>query len=37
MSFVQDDRVVQAFAADTPDQPLDVWILPQTPGAISTS
>ena len=31
MSLVQDDHVVQAFAADTPDQPLDVRILPRTP------
>ena len=31
MALVQDDHVVQAFAADTPDQPLDVWILPRTP------
>ena len=29
MSFVQ---VVQAFTADTPDQPLDVWVLPRAPG-----
>ena len=31
MALVQDDHVVQAFAADTPDQPLDVRILPRTP------
>src|SRR5919198_507850 len=32
MSLVQDDHMVQAFTADTPDQPLDVRILPRTPG-----
>src|SRR5918996_3447337 len=32
MSLVQDDHVVQAFAADTSDQPFDVWVLPRTPG-----
>src|SRR5262245_10780923 len=31
MALVQDDHVVQAFTADTPDQPLDVRILPRTP------
>src|SRR4029077_14188172 len=31
MALVQDDHVVQAFAADTHDQPLDVRILPRTP------
>jgi hypothetical protein len=31
MSLVQDDRVVQAFAADTSDEPLNVGILPPTP------
>ena len=31
MSLVQDDDMVQAFTADTPDQPLDVRILPRTP------
>jgi hypothetical protein len=31
MALVQDNHVVQAFAADTPDQPLDVRILPRTP------
>ena len=31
MTLVQDEHVVQAFAADTPDQPLDVRILPRTP------
>jgi hypothetical protein len=30
MALVQDDHVVQAVAADTPDQPLDVRILPWT-------
>jgi hypothetical protein len=29
MALVQDDHVVQAFTADTPDQPLDVRILPR--------
>jgi len=33
MSLVQDDHVVQAFAAKTPDQPLDIGILPRTPGS----
>jgi hypothetical protein len=28
MALVQDDHVVQAFAADTPDQALDIGILP---------
>ena len=28
MSLVQGNYVVQAFAADTPDEPLRVWILP---------
>ena len=32
MSLVQDDHMVQTFAAETPDQPLDVRILPRTPG-----
>ena len=32
MSLVQDDHVVQAFAADTPDQPFDIGVLPRTPG-----
>jgi hypothetical protein len=31
MSLVQDDHVVQAFAADTPDQPFDVGVLPRRP------
>src|SRR6266403_3514376 len=31
MSLMQDDHVVQAFAADAPNQPFDVWILPRTP------
>jgi hypothetical protein len=30
MSLVQDDHVIQAFTADTPDQPLDIRILPRT-------
>ena len=32
MAFVQDNHVVQAFTPDTPDQPLDVRILPRTSG-----
>jgi hypothetical protein len=32
MALVQDDHVVQAFTADTPNQPLDVWVLPRAPG-----
>jgi hypothetical protein len=32
MSLVQDNYVVQAFAADTPHQPLDIRILPRTLG-----
>ena len=32
MSLVQDDAVAQAFAADTPDEPLDTQFLPWTPG-----
>jgi hypothetical protein len=32
MALVQDNHVVQAFAADTPDQAFDVRILPGTPG-----
>jgi hypothetical protein len=32
MSLVQDDHVVQAFTANTPNEPLDVRILPRTPG-----
>ena len=31
MSLMQDDHVVKAVAADIPDQPLDVRILPWTP------
>jgi hypothetical protein len=30
MALVQDHYVVQAFAADTPDEPLHVGILPGT-------
>jgi hypothetical protein len=37
MLLVQDDHVVQAVAAETPGQPLDVRILPRTSGAIKTS
>jgi hypothetical protein len=32
MALVQDDHVIQAFAANTPDEPFDVRILPRTPG-----
>ena len=32
MSLVQDDHVIQAFATDTPDEPLNVWILPRAAG-----
>ena len=32
MALVQDDHVVQAFAANAPDQPFDVGVLPRTPG-----
>src|SRR2546430_8469450 len=32
MSLVQNDHMVQAFTTDTPDEPLDVRILPWTPG-----
>src|SRR6266850_463801 len=31
MSLMQDDHVVQAFAANTPNEPLGVRILPWTP------
>jgi hypothetical protein len=30
MSLMQDDHVIQAFAANTPDGPLDVGVLPRT-------
>jgi hypothetical protein len=32
MSLVQDDYMVQAFTADTPDQPFDIGVLPRTSG-----
>src|ERR671927_375632 len=32
MALTQDHDMVQAFTTDTPDQPLDVRILPRTPG-----
>src|SRR5215813_10256329 len=32
MALVQDDHMVQAVAANTPNKPLDVRILPRTPG-----
>jgi hypothetical protein len=32
MALVQDEHVMQAFAADTSDEPFDVRILPRTPG-----
>src|SRR5262247_2618412 len=31
MALVQDDDMVQAFPADTPNQPLYIRILPRTP------
>ena len=31
MSLMQDNHVIQAFAADSPDEPLDIRILPRTP------
>jgi hypothetical protein len=31
MALVQDDHVIQAFATNTSDEPLDVRILPRTP------
>jgi len=31
MALVQDDHVIQAFAANTSDEPLDIRILPRTP------
>ena len=31
MSLVQNDHVIQAFAANTPDQPLHIGVLPGTP------
>ena len=31
MSLMQDDHVIQACAAETPDQPLDVRMLSRTP------
>ena len=30
MVLVQDDDVVQAFATDAPDEPLDIGVLPRT-------
>jgi hypothetical protein len=35
MALVQDDHVIEALTTDTPDQPLDVRILPRTPGGDS--
>src|SRR5919109_1770439 len=32
MSLVQDDDMVQAVTADTPDEPFDIGVLPGTPG-----
>src|SRR5262245_28266435 len=32
MALVQDDHMVQAVAANTPNKPLDIRILPRTPG-----
>ena len=34
MSLVYDNHVVQAVAADTPDEPFDIGILPRIPGAM---
>jgi hypothetical protein len=31
MSLMQDDHVIEAFAADTPNEPLDERSLPRTP------
>ena len=33
MARVQDDHVVQAVAADTPDESFDVGVLPRSPGS----
>lgn len=33
MPLVQDDHLVQALAPDTPDQPLDIGVLPWTLGS----
>jgi len=32
MPFMQDHYVIQALSTDTPDQALDIWVLPRTPG-----
>ncbi len=32
MSLVQDDHVIQAFAANATDEPLDIGVLPRTSG-----
>ena len=37
MALVQDDHVIQAFTADTPDEPFDIGVLPRIPGAMTTS
>lgn len=29
VSFVKDDRVIEKLAADTPDQPFDIRVLPR--------
>ena|SRR5262245_15040131 len=33
MSLVQDNDMVQAVTADTPDEPFDIGVLPWTPGS----
>ena len=33
MQLVQHDHVVQAFTADTPNEPSDIGVLPRTPGS----
>src|SRR5512134_281117 len=32
MPLMEDDHMVQTFPADTPNQALDIWVLPRTPG-----
>jgi hypothetical protein len=31
MSLVEDDYMIQASTADSPDEPLDIGVLPWTP------
>ena len=33
MLFVQDEHLIQTLAPDTPNQPLDVGVLPRTLGS----